>query len=188
MGVAANKALSAADFIAWSKGQQDGRRELVDGQVVLMSPETVRHALTKQAVIRAIDTGIRDAGLAACTVYPDGIGVVIDDVTVREPDASVQCAPSDPDSLTIDQPVIVVEVLSPASIATDTGSKLDEYFRIGSVRHYLVVDPFNRIIIHYGRDNADTSPGRAVYSDGEIDLTPPGIRMNVDTVFSEVAH
>jgi Uma2 family endonuclease len=177
--------MSVDDFLSWSERQAEGRYELSGGDVVAMSPETVRHALTKQAINVALLRAVEQANLG-CKVYPDGVGIVIDEKTVREPDVSVQCSPADPDSLTIDEPVIVVEVLSPSSIRTDSIAKVDEYFRVASVRHYLIVDPFNRLVIQFGRDAADAAVQRSVITEGEIALSPPGISVACSAFFDEV--
>lgn len=185
MGALPKSTLTAAQFIAWAEQQAEGRYELIDGEVVMMSPETVRYADSKGAIYVALRNAIHDAGLS-CRVFPDGVGVVVEKNTVREPDVLVQCEPADPDALTLKAPVIVVEVVSPSSIAVDTGAKKDEYFRIASVRHYLVVDPFNRVVFHHHRDGPDSEIRRTVVSDGVIDLTPPGISVRFDDMFGEV--
>ena len=57
--------------------------------------------------------------------------VVIDNDTSREPDAAVQCDVAiDLDSMVLEAPLIVVEVVSPSSERDDTGDKLVEYFSV----------------------------------------------------------
>ena len=51
----------------------------------------------------------------------------------------------------IPNPVVVVEVLSPSTAADDQGVKLDGYFSLPSVQHYLIVDPDRRVMIHHKR-------------------------------------
>ena len=48
-------------------------------------------------------------------------------------------------------PIIVVEVVSPSSLARDAGAKLEDYFRLPSVQHYLILKTENRTIIHHQR-------------------------------------
>ena len=55
------------------------------------------------------------------------------------------------DSLEIPNPIIVVEVLSPSTVRMDTTTKLDGYFRVASVKHYLIVDPETRTVTHHKR-------------------------------------
>ncbi len=109
--------------------------------------------------------------------------VRVDDVTVFEPDAIVYCGPRiDDDSMVVTNPIIVVEVISPSTREYDTGAKLAGYFQVPSVRHYLIVDPIGRLIIHHGRRDDATILTR-IHTDGAIDLTPPGLALALADVF-----
>ena len=115
--------MTAAEYLDWSASQDEGHFELVDGKVLMMSPETVRHVEVKAEVWLALRNAIQQAGVK-CRAYNDGVGIKIDDDAVREPDASVQCGPADPDALVLENPVLVVEVVSPTSSRSDTGAKV----------------------------------------------------------------
>ena len=54
----------------------------------------------------------------------------------------------------IPNPVIVVEVLSPSTAADDHGPKLDGYFALPSVAHYLILDADRRVMIWHKRGQA----------------------------------
>jgi Uma2 family endonuclease len=166
------------EFLAWAGAQGRGRYELVDGEIVAMSPQRARHNLVKLSAAVAL----RDAVLAAklpCTVFTDGISVVIDDQNTREPDASVQCGMEvNLDSMIIDSPLIVVEVVSPSSEHDDTEVKLVEYFSVPSIRHYLVILSEKRVVVHHQRRNAGNIDTRIAH-DGDIVLTPPGMTIPV---------
>jgi Uma2 family endonuclease len=86
-----------------------------------------------------------------------------------------------PDATAATNPVIVVEVVSPATQSIDTGEKLADYFRVPSIQHYLIVRARRREIIHHRRS------GDAVVSDavnvGVIKLDPPGISLDVAEVY-----
>ena len=82
--------MKVAEFLDWAAAQTRGRYELVRGEVVAMAPERARHSLVKGEVFLALKNAVKRAGLP-CTVFPDGMTVVIDDEHAREPDAAVQC-------------------------------------------------------------------------------------------------
>jgi Uma2 family endonuclease len=169
-------------FLAWAEGR-DGRWELRDGQAVLMSPERAAHALTKYAAQKALEAGILRAGLP-CRMFPDGMTVRVAARTAFEPDALVVCPPpADLSTLEIPNPVIVVEVLSPSTAADDHGVKLDGYFSIGSVNHYLILDPDRRVMIHHRRAHAGAIETR-VLREGVVVLDPPGFEAEVATFFA----
>ena len=78
-------------------------------------------------------------------------------------------------------PVVVVEVLSPSTAADDHGVKLDGYFSLPSVEHYLIVDPDRRVMIHHKR-GADAIETR-ILRDGVVRLEPPGLEAEVAAFF-----
>jgi Uma2 family endonuclease len=166
--------MTVAEFLDWASAQPRGRYELVRGEVVAMAPERARHALVKGAVFRALGDAVKGAGLP-CTVFPDGMTVVIDNDHSREPDAVVQCgvAPN-LDSVILEAPLIVVEITSPSSERDDTGEKLVEYFSVPSICHYLIVNPIKKVVVHHARGQGGNIATRIVTA-GEIVLTPPGM-------------
>ncbi|MGA8198289.1 MAG: Uma2 family endonuclease [Acetobacteraceae bacterium] len=97
--------------------------------------------------------------------------------TVYEPDALVRCGtPLPADAIKPDDPVIIVEALSPSTRARDTGAKLEDYFRLPSLRHYLIVKTENRSVIHHAR-GADGIILARIVREGPIVLEPPGITL-----------
>jgi Uma2 family endonuclease len=101
--------------------------------------------------------------------------VRVDADTVYEPDALVRCGPPIDDNATeIPDPIVVVEVVSPSSRKRDSGTKLEDYFRIPSVRHYLIVKSENKAIFHHQRAEAGTITTHII-RDGVIQLDPPGV-------------
>jgi Uma2 family endonuclease len=162
------------EFLAWSERQPDDRYELVDGEIVAMTRDTVRHNRAKFAAARSLEDAIRAAGLP-CMVLIDGVGVPINDRTLRIPDVLVQCgADPDPDSLVIESPLVVVEVVSPSSERDDTDTKLVDYFSIAGIRHYLIIFSEKRVVVHHQRNEGGDITTRIAH-DGEISLEPPGL-------------
>ena len=171
-------------FLVWAEGQP-GRYELVDGEVVAMSPERVRHAEVKASAYLALRSALSRAHLP-CRALPDGMSVRVDRATLYEPDALVYCgARADPDATEITDPIIVVEVLSPSTAGVDSGRKLSGYFSIASVMHYLIVDPVKRLVIHHGR-GAEGLIATRIATDGMLDLTPPGLSLTVAELFADL--
>jgi Uma2 family endonuclease len=173
--------LSHSEFHRWAETQPRQRYERVDGQPVAMAPERWVQARLKARIWRALDREITAAGLP-CQAAPDGMTVEIDDETDYEPDALINCGPPMPDDATVaPNPVVVVEVLSPNTASVDAGGKLADYFRLASVRHYLLVRPLRREIIHHERvgDRMDTR----IVRQGQIELDPPGVSLSLDEIY-----
>ena len=177
--------MTVPEFLAWAAAQPRGRYELVRGGVVATAPERALHNLVKAAVFRALSDAVARAGLP-CTVFTDGMTVVIDNEHSREPDAAVQWNVStDLDSMILEKPLIVVEVTSPSSERDDTSDKLVEYFSVPSVRHYLIVNPTKEVVVHHARDEAGEIATR-IMSAGQLDLSPPGMTVPVRELLPEV--
>lgn len=180
MSLAQPLRMSADEFLAWAMEQPEGRYELVSGEVVAMAPERAIHNQVKAEIWRAL----REARLP-CQVFTDGMAVWIDEATVLEPDASVRCGERVPDdAVEFADPLIVVEVLSPSTRARDSGAKLADYFRLPSVRHYLLVRTDTRTVIHHVRGE-DGAIATAILSGGVLRLDPPGIAITLEAVFEE---
>jgi Uma2 family endonuclease len=173
--------MTVHEFLTWASAQPRGRYELVRGELVQMAPERALHNVIKGEVYAALRDAIKRARLP-CKAYSDGMTVVIDNEHAREPDAAVQCGIGfKPGNMILEDPLIVVEVISPSSERVDTGDKVREYFSVPSLQHYLIVDPIEKFVIHHtrGRD-------RQVLSSGVIDLTPPGMTVPVAELLPEI--
>jgi Uma2 family endonuclease len=172
--VAVRKALMTVDeFLPWAAGQPE-RWELFDGAAVSMSPERVIHGDTKYSAARALDDAIRRAGVP-CRFVLDSAAVRIDARNSYQPDLLIYCGePVSSDATVIPEPIVVVEILSPGNAIRDLRDKLQGYFRVQSIRHYLVIDPDKRIVIHHARRDDDEIVTRII-SEGDIPLDPPGV-------------
>ena len=163
--------MTVDEFVAWSE-TQPGRYELFDGRVVTMRSERAAHNLAKLSVAITLRAAVR-AAAAPCTVFSDGITVRIDERTAFEPDAVVHCGGFDTRSTLVTNPAIVVEVISPSSGRSDMIRKFADYFRLATVRHYLLADTASRIVIHHQRDGEKIAS--RIRNRGELRLDPPGI-------------
>lgn len=172
------RTFTADAFLAWAEERPEGRYELIGGRVVAMAPERVTHIRAKVRSRAALDTAIAAADLS-CEAIGDGLGVRIDDTAVYVPDALVRCGPElSGDTSVIGDPVIVVEVLPPCTRAGDMNAKLAGYFRLASLRHYLLVDADLRIVVHHRRTETGTIE-TALLREGPLDLDQPGIALAV---------
>lgn len=175
--------MTVEEFFAWlDEGPEGARYELVAGEVVAMAPERAAHARIKARVWRALTDAIAERGLS-CEALPDGMTVKVDDRTAYEPDAVVHCGDRlADDDLIVLQPVVVVEVLSPTTRARDAGAKLADYFRLPSVRHYLLVRTEQPTVIHHQRaDHGDIQT--RIVTGGTLSLDPPGLTLDLADLY-----
>ncbi len=172
------KRMTVDEFIPWAMAQPRGRYELLDGEVVMMSPERVGHVRAKVSAYLALAEAVKRAGLE-CEALSDGVTVRINERTAYEPDALVYCGPRLPsDVVEVANPMIAVEVSSPRTSQIDTGAKFVGYFSLPSVRHYLIIDAEKRAVIHHARGE-DGQIVSASHTEGTLILDPPGIEISV---------
>jgi Uma2 family endonuclease len=181
MSTQSQRRMTVDEFLVWAEGQ-DGRWELYNGVPYAMAPERTRHGVVKFAVQTALVAGIRRTGLN-CHMLPDGATVRVSNSTAHEPDALVYCGPLLPgDAIEVPSPVIVVEVASPSTRKIDATLKLNGYFGLTSVRHYLIVDPEGPPVIHHCRRD-DRTILTSIVADGTLRLDPPGIEIAINEIF-----
>jgi Uma2 family endonuclease len=176
--------MTLADFLDWSD-RQEGKYELVRGQIVDMAPGVIEHARAKLAAVNALAAAIRRAGLP-CEALIDGPGVAIDEQSCYIPDVSVHCGERAPgDVRLVPNPIIIVEVLSPSTQNLDKTGKLIDYFSLASVCHYLIIDLRRRVVVHHRRGD-DGLIATAILRQGELRLDLPGLSFPVEEIFEAV--
>jgi Uma2 family endonuclease len=182
MSTPAQRKMTVDEFLVWAEGQ-DGRWELYNGVPYPMGPERVRHGEVKFAVQTALVQGIRKAGLPGY-MQPNGVAVRASRHAAHVPDALVYCGPELPrTAIEVPNPIIVVEVASPSTRKIDASLKLNGYFSLPSVHHYLIVDPNGPPLLHHRRQ-ADSTILTTIVHDGTLTLAPPGIELAVAEVFA----
>jgi Uma2 family endonuclease len=182
--------MTADEFLVWAESlpKEAGKFELWDGEVIVkhgaagqMNAERSQHWETKGATYRALHEAIRRAGLP-CHAALDGASVRFADDRLVEPDVLVYCGEKVPrDVLVVPNPLIVVEVLSPSTQTMDLGAKLQGYFALPSLHHYLAIDPDRPLLIHHKRGAGDAIETRIV-SGPTLRLDPPGLDLDLAEV------
>jgi len=177
--------MTSDEFIAWAVRERPGRVELIDGIVVPkedggptgMAGDNPRHNLAKTNAGLAFRTALAGHD---CRVYVDGISVKASERTSYIPDVLVDCAAdADFGNPVATEPTIIVEVLSASSHIKDTVEKLDGYFSLPTIRHYLIVDAVKRRIVLHSRNGDGIAT--AIMSGGAVRLDPPGCTVDLDT-------
>lgn len=173
---------SAESFDAWAETQID-RWELHDGRAVAMAPERAGHARIKANFYVGLRLAIGKAGLP-CEALIDGPMVPGPGLRRFRPDVMVVCGsrPAD-DAHLVEEPIILVEVLSPSTEQVDSGIKLGSYLALGSLQHYLIVSATARTIIHHRRWSEDQFL-TTIVSATSLDLSPPGVTIDFEDIYA----
>ncbi len=181
--------MTVEQFLAWVDARDaalpydEPKWELFDGVPEMQEHERWAHAHVKLSVMLALRDAIRRAG-APYEIGIDGLGVRTGPKASYQPEAVVfpagligehdRIAPS---------PVIVVEVLSPSSMAKDLKTKTAGYAKVATIEHYLVVDPDAEEILHFHRRGKRLVAPDSALADGVLRLDPPGLELAVRDCF-----
>jgi Uma2 family endonuclease len=126
------------------------RFEFRNGVVVCMSGGTVEHAAISANIVghllnRLAGSSCRAFGADLAVRVPAG-------PPYRYPDASVVCGDVSYTVIdarhAVDNPVLIVEVLSKSSASYDRGTKFEEYKSIATLCDYLLVEQERPAIVH----------------------------------------
>lgn len=137
---ASRRTMSVAEYVAREEASKD-RHEYLRGEVYAMAGGTPEHGALAAACITALSVALRER---PCRVYSSDVRVRSDATDLfTYADAFVVCGSLDrsaKDGNAVANPVVVVEVLSPATESYDRGAKAEHYRRIVSLREYVLVN------------------------------------------------
>ena len=182
--------MTADEFLAWAERlpKEAGKFELWDGEVVVrhgpgFEEERSEQWDTKGAMYRALHDAIKRAGLP-CFAAVDGPMVRLSPSRLAQPDVLVYCGPRVPRGVReVPNPMILVEVLSPGTAKRDRGVKLEGYFTLPSLSHYLIIDPDRALLTHHQR-GAGSAIEAGIVTGPRLQLEPPGLDIDLTEVLA----
>ncbi len=127
------------------------KAELDNGVIRMMAGASLGHDRVQINLIVAIGSALRGSG---CRPHGSDVKVRTSDTSIRYPDVSVSCGhegSADDKSLVIDDPKVVVEILSPSTEAHDWSVKFPEYRAVRSLETIAFVDPERETVAAYQR-------------------------------------
>jgi Uma2 family endonuclease len=127
--------MTLAEFLQWDDGA-DRRYELLDGVAVMMAPGLEAHG----ELAAALGAEIRARLQPPCRVISEaGIAVPDRADTYYVADLAVTCAPREPGRRMVVEPVLVVEIRSPARDEINQWRKVATFRTLRSMQEILVV-------------------------------------------------
>lgn len=160
-----------AEFLDWEQFQEC-RYEWDGVQPVAMVGGTLGHSELALRVYDVLREALRGT---ACKVYRSDVRVMTERGTrIRYPDLVVTCSQTRATDLAVPAPVLILEVLSETTAATDRGTKRAEYGALPSLARYLMLVQDAPIAVICDRaGNFEERQERAVIDLPEFGLTIP---------------
>lgn len=153
MSEVAERLYTEEEYLRLEDKSTEERHEYVDGVLRLMAGSTKTHNLLIQNFVIKLALVAR---AKTCGLFSENIRVKLPIGSKRRyyyPDIVLTCTSTDNDERTIENPCLVVEVLSKSTSNIDKGEKLDTYQRIASIKQYVIVDQSKRKIEVYTRQD-----------------------------------
>jgi len=178
--------MTVAEYFAFVE-EQDIKYEYKDGYVYAMAGGTIRHAVITANVSRHLGNMLDDGD---CTVTSSDARVQVAVNTYRYPDVTVFCGDAgyvEGRTDTLTNPALLVEVVSPSSVALDHRVKLEEYTKLPSLQAYILVAQDEVKVERYLRQPS----GEWLYQietalEGTITVPSLGITLALTNVYRKV--
>jgi Uma2 family endonuclease len=192
MALQAHHQMTPGEFLAFERSFEPSdeilKHEFIDGDVVAMAGASREHIVITFNVAKVLDSDLAAHG---CEVYSNEMRVWVDDLEdYFYPDAQLVCEkPEFVDGRrdTINNPVLIVEVLSPSTARYDRTRKFEAYKRLPTLRHYLLIAQDQPLIEHFERMN----DGRWAHStyfhlESSVEIRNPDCELPLSKVYDRI--
>jgi Uma2 family endonuclease len=170
--------MTVAEFFAWNPPSAQ-LWQLVDGEPQAMAPANRTHGAVQNELGRLIANYLEERG-GPCTVVttPGVIPHVQSETNVRIPDLAVTCSSYDAEESALNDPVLLIEILSPSNQA-ETWANVWAYATIPSVREILILKTaaIGAELLRRNQDGSWPSQPEAIAAGGDLTLESIGFRI-----------
>lgn len=175
----------AQAYLAW-EAEQSTKHEYHDGEVFAMAGASDAHVTVAGNVYMALRNHLRGS---PCSVFISDMKLrVEEDNAFFYPDVFVTCAESDRgQSHSKSAPVLVVEVLSPATSAYDRGAKFAAFRKLPTLREYALIDP-ERLSLDLFRREGDSKRWvlHPIEAGGHVEWASVGLQVPLEALYEDV--
>jgi len=176
--------LSHAEYFALEQAE-DQRYEFLAGEAFAMTGGTETHALIAANTLAALVNALRDR---PCRVY--GADMKLRIATHNKfcyPDAMVLCERGRRHDLYVEEPALIVEVLSETTESYDRGLKFEHYRSIPALRYYLLLSQERLHVELFHWEQQDVWSFRETGGEtGAIELTQWGVSLPLEELYRNV--
>lgn len=163
------------------------RHEYVAGQVFAMAGASEAHETIALNVAALLRTHLRGSG---CRAFVGGMKVFIESIqTFYYPDVLVTCEAATAKDRFKQNPVLIVEVLSPSTQTTDRREKLLNYRQLASLREYVLIAQDQRQVEIYRQMAPGEWQHELIQDASELRLAalPTSLTLTLNEIYEDVA-
>ncbi len=165
MGLAKLKTkISLEDYLEGEQISQT-KHEYINGEVYAMAGASDRHHRISLNLTKRLDDHLEDS---VCQVFMAEMKLKADTKTFYYPDVFVACDQNPESAFYREEPILIVEVVSPSTRQTDRREKLRVYQQIPTVREYVIIEQ-DKMLIELHRRQPDGRWITYFYNEGDLD-------------------
>ena len=181
MNVALRRAITLDEFLTWER-RQELRYEFDGIRPHAMTGGTVEHSMIGTNLVRALEDRLRGK---PCRAFRGDLKILVAG-RVRYPDAMVTCSPVPRGTDIIPEPVVVFEVLSRSTAATDRIEKNEEYRLTPSIQRYVMLEQTRQAATVFSRNGNDWT-GHIVTGDAVLLMPEIGVDLPLAELYAGIA-
>jgi len=162
------------------------KHEYLGDVVYAMAGASNAHNMVKGNIFASLHQQLRDG---PCRPFDSGTKIRIrlpNQVRFYYPDVSVVCRPNSQDDSFQDEPVVIVEVLSPETRRTDEGEKKDAYLTIPSLAVYLLAEQNSPSLVAFRRAEQGFVGQTYEGVDAVVPLAEVGAGLRLEEVYAGI--
>jgi Uma2 family endonuclease len=185
MAELAIKPMTLDEFLRWDDGTET-HYELIGGFPVAMAPPAEAHRILAVRLVSRIDSALTarrpcNAQIEAGVIRPDRAD------TYFVADIAATCAPIEPRRQAIEDPFLIVEILSPSTERHDRRTKLPTYRQIPTMQEILFIDSDGIYAELHRRSGAQWITEILRGADARLALNSVGIEIPLAELYDGIA-
>ena len=177
---------SESDYLAY-EAQSPVRHEYIAGEIFAMTGASIRHNVIALNLASALRTHLKGT---PCRALIEGVKLRLrKEQSYFYPDVMVTCEDRlqelDSQQQIVEAPLVVIEILSPTTEATDRREKLRAYRTLPSLKEYLLVSQEQAQVEIYRR-RGDIGWDIITYEPGDtVEIASLEIKLGMDEIYFE---
>ena len=176
--------LTSDEYLALERAAES-KSEFLDGEMIPMSGGTLRHDRICLNLLLALVSQLKSRGFGVFTsntrvLTPGGLYTYPDvSVVAEEPQLDDDCGDM------LQNPLLLIEVLSPSTEAYDRGAKFDRYREFETLKTYVLVSQETRQVEVFSRgvEGAWTSH---IFRTGVVTIPEPHCDIELAVIYDQV--